>query len=258
MVDPAMGLQVTPEWELAVRGYRIESMVFLSRPDEVIAEVAAVRGRFPGGDLSAVNLQAWALFLIGNIEEADRAARPIRDHAIPEEITGYMKDTLGQIDLALGRIEAAETAFLDAAWYDPGIAQGWLPALIAQGYLPQVRTADDILIALFDCIEEKGATCVVAPLPVDTTQKVPLPARPDPGPAAVPAPGDMPAGDAPAGDVPAFEGPPDGTPADPPADLPPAPPAEDPAEDPAADEGSGGLGTAPKPVRPPQPSPAQP
>ncbi len=90
------------------------------RPDDVIAEVAAVRGRFPGGDLSAVNLQAWALFLIGNVEEADRAARPIRDHAIPEEITGYMKDTLGQIDLALGRSRRQRPPF----WTRPGMTRG--------------------------------------------------------------------------------------------------------------------------------------
>lgn len=251
LFDPGMGIEVTPEWELAVRGLRIEALVFLSRADEVIAEVAAVRGRFPGSDLAAINLQAWALFLIGNLEEADRAALPIRNHAYPEDITGYMKDTLGQIDLALGRREAAETALLDAAWYDPGIAQGWLPALIAQGYLPQTRTADDILLALIDCMDEKGAECRVAPLPVDASKKAALPARPDPGPSEVPAPADAPAGDAPAGDAPAFEGPPDGAPAETPAELPPEAPAA--AAEEEGDAGSGGLGTGPKPVRPASP-----
>jgi tetratricopeptide (TPR) repeat protein len=236
MFAPGGGVEATPDWELTVRGLRIEAMVFLGRPDEAVAEVAAVRGRFPGGDLGAINLQAWGLFLIGNLDEADRAIRPIRDHEDPAALTGYMKDTLGQIDLALGRLEAAESALLDAAWYDPAIATGWLPALTTQGFLPQTRGADDILLSLLDCIEERGALCSLGPLAVDPTARVPLPARPDPGPSAVPGPSETP----PPADAPGFEPSPGGDVTEPPGVPPPA----------AAEEGTPGLGAAPRPVRP--------
>lgn len=182
-LDPARFPDLSADWEVSLRGTRIEALIFLGRPaTEAAAEVAALKARLPG-DHGVMNLEAWQLFLTGDIAAADAAAQPVRALDQP---TGYMVDTLGQIDLALGRTDAALQEFETAAWLEPGVAQSWRAGLVAQGYLPQTRLADDILRVLRRCIQDRGADCSVKPLPVVAPQVVKV-ARPAREPAASPA-----------------------------------------------------------------------
>jgi tetratricopeptide (TPR) repeat protein len=226
MLDPAKVPELSAEWEIGLRALRIEALGFLGRPAEAEADIAALKQRFPDS-LDVVNLEAWALFTAGRLDDADRAADVLRNQPDQSLIAAFMIDTIAQIDLALGRIDTALAGLELAAWRDPGLVAGWLPALAAQGYLPQTRLADGVLTAVRRCVAEKGKACSLAPLPATTTEAITV-SRPAPVPA--------PPAEAPV-ETPVFEPAPADAPAEPPGDLP-------------------GLGTAPKPVRPGAPAEA--
>ncbi len=222
-------------WDLAARGLRLDALVFLGRGAEVPAELAALKARHPQGGADVANLEAWYLFLTGDLPGAEAAVQPIRDLLAAQDpgLRGFMLDTLAQIDLAQGRTDQALDEFFTAAWLDPGLAAGWIPALVELGHLPQTRSADTVLVTLKNCIRAKGAACDLRPRPVGGAQAVAVATGPLPAP--VPS---QPAG-TPGEGAPAFE-PAPGEAAAPPAAPAPAPPA---------------LGAEPVPVRPGQPEP---
>lgn len=238
LLDRALTPDLTDEWELSLRALRLDALSFAGRGDEIDADLAALKARFPDS-LDVANIAAWSLFTAGRLDAADAAAQVLRDQPEDPPLPGFMVDTIAQIDLAKGRTEQAVKGLELAAWRDPGIAAGWVPALAAQGYLPQTRLADAVLTAARRCIEEKGKDCALAPLPV--TEKTPITVS---RPGQVPAPAAV----SPA-EAPGFE-PGPATPAQPPA-LPPdeAPGLGTPPKG-ARPAGVPGLGTAPKPVAP--------
>ncbi|WP_395542769.1 tetratricopeptide repeat protein [Neotabrizicola sp. sgz301269] len=238
LLDPAQTPDLTEAWEFPLRALRLEALGFAGRKTEIDADLQVLKARFPDS-LDVVNIVAWSLFTAGRLDEADAAADTLRAQPEDPPLPGFMIDTIAQIDLAKGRTDQAIKGLELAAWRDPGIAAGWMPALAAQGYLPQTRLADAVLTAARRCIEEKGKDCALAPLPVTEKTAISV-SRPGqvPSPAAV----------APA-EVPGFE-PGPATPTVPPA-LPPdeAPGLGSPPKG-VRPAGSPGLGTAPKPVAP--------
>jgi len=227
LLDPAQTPDLSPEWAFGLRALRIEALGFLGRAAEAGAEIDALRTAH-AGTLDLANLEAWALFTAGKVDQADRAADALRNAPDQGQLAGFMLDTVAQIDLALGRTDKALAGLELAAWRDPGLARGWIPALAKQGYLPQTRFADGVLTAVRRCISELAAKCSLAPLPVTTATPVTV-ARPAPVP---PPPADAPA------ETPAFEPAPAGTPETPPEVKPPDLP---------------GLGAPPRAVRPAAP-----
>lgn len=223
LLDPAQTPDLTEAWRLSLHALRVDALVYLGRGAEIDAEIAALRAA-QGETVEIRNLEAWGLFTAGRLQEAERAAQTLRDLPDDPPRPGYVIDTLAQIDLAMGRVDAALDGLELAAWRDPGLAQSWVPALAKQGYLPQTGLADDILTALRRCIAERGQACDLKPLPV--TDAVPV---------AVSRPVPPPAGGAPA-EGPDFVAAPGEAPAQDPATPPPAEPP--------------GLGTAPGAGRP--------
>lgn len=247
---------LSDDWDIAARGMRLDALVFLGRGAEVPAELAALKARHPQGNADVVNLEAWYLFLSGDLQGANAAAQPLRDLYAAQDpaLRGFMLDTLAQIDLGLGNTDLALDEFYTAAWLDPSLAAGWIAPLVAAGYLPQTRSADSVLLTLKNCIRAKGRDCDLRPRPAGDAPAPSIAAAPGspasaapaetPGPLPVPEPA-QPAGGEETG-TPAFEpAPGEGTPAAPvPAAPAPAPPA---------------LGAGPEPVRPDQPAePASP
>ncbi|MCB6178655.1 hypothetical protein LHP98_11000 [Rhodobacter sp. Har01] len=225
LLDAQRFPDLAPGWEISLRGLRIETQDFLGRPAaEAAAEVAALKAKFPD-DLQVTNLDAWQKFLAGDLAGADTAAQPLRDSP---DAQGFMLDTAAQIDLALGRSDVALDTFYKAAWIDPGVASGWVPALAAQGYLPQTRLADAVLLSLRRCVQDKGADCSLRPLPVTAPQMVTIARPADPAPVPAPEPAGPPSTTpgAPGGEGPGFDPAPaqpaGGAAADEPAPEPPA------------------------------------
>ena len=236
LIDPAAGL--SDGWALSLYGLRLDALIYSGQSAAIDGELAALQARFPQGGLPVANLAAWALLMAGRTEEADKAAAPLREMYYDAAMQGYMLDTLGQIDLALDRRDQAIQALHDAVWLQPGLASAWIPALIEQGLLPTTRTADDILLTVTRCIEDKGPACDLKPRPAGgpSAEVLVEAARPD-----QPAPEGL--GTAP-GDAPAFEPAPGAPGAVPVSPAPaPAPAAEPEPEKPR-------LGAAPKPVKP--------
>lgn len=225
LLDPAKTPGLSASWDVSLRAIRIEALGFLNRGAEIDADIAALQASDPAS-LDIANMVAWGLFTAGRLDEADRAADLLRKAAeAGDALPGFMVDTLAQIDLAKGRTDQALEGFALAAWRDPGLAQGWVPALTAQGYLPQTRLADGILLVLRACVAARGAECRVAPLPVNPKAPIVI-SRPS-----------------------AVAAPPAVAPAEPPVFEPgPAAPAADPGTPVPAEPP--GLGTAPRPVRP--------
>lgn len=243
---------LSDDWDISVRGLRLDALVFLGRGAEVPADLAALKARHPQGGPVVANIEAWYLFLTGDLQGANAAAQPLRDLYAAEDpaLRGYMLDTLAQIDLALGNADLALDEFYTAAWLDPSLAQGWLAPLVAAGYLPQTRSADTLLVTLKNCIRAKGKDCDLRPLPAGGTPAATLAAAPDDSPGPVPAPDPAQPAAGAGDDAPAFEPSPGegGTPAEAvpasPAPAAPVPPA---------------LGAEPAAVRPGQPAePASP
>jgi tetratricopeptide (TPR) repeat protein len=232
-------------WDLAVRSLRLDALIFRGRGAEVPAELAAMKAQHADNAPEVANLLAWYLFLIGDLQQADTAAAPLRALYEAEDpmVSAYMMATLAQIDLALGNTDLALEEFYTAAWLQPSLATGWIAPLVALGHLPQTRSADSILLTLKNCIKAKGAACDVRPLPAGNSSGALAAAGPADVPGPVPAPVPAQPAGSPDDGTPVFEPAPGddgGTPAEPvPAAPAPAPPA---------------LGAEPAPVRPDQPA----
>ncbi|NJM82684.1 MAG: hypothetical protein HC844_09415 [Tabrizicola sp.] len=161
VLQPGIIQQSVPWLEEGIRAQRLLAFSFYGAANMVSAEADALLNAYPG-NLAAINVKAMALVTAGRFAEADAAAGPMRQNTDGRDMEGAYYDTLAQIDIALGRLDAGYANFQAALKRSPGLSRVYAKKLSELGFLPLSNSPEGVLTALRRCIDVRKNDCAVA------------------------------------------------------------------------------------------------
>ncbi len=164
LADEALRPGVVPSPNIVIEedilSRRLLALSRYASADQITAEADALLLRFPK-NLAALNAKARALLAAQNVPEADRVSQPLRLNPDGLPIEASYFDTLAQIDIALGRLDAAYSNYEAALKADPAVSRIYARKLSELGFLPLSNTPGGVMTALRRCIDVKKSACLV-------------------------------------------------------------------------------------------------
>lgn len=160
-LDPAFVPDPIPGIEEDILSRRLLALARYAPPAEVAAEADALLARYPNS-YAAINIKARALLAQNKAPEADALSGPLRENPDGQAMVAIYYDTLAQIDVLLGRQEAAQVNYQAALDLDPGLSRIYARKLSELGFLPLSNAAESVLTALGRCIAVKKTDCRVS------------------------------------------------------------------------------------------------
>jgi tetratricopeptide (TPR) repeat protein len=147
-----------PVIEEDILSRRLLALGKYATPETLATEAEALLARYPG-NLAAINVKAMALLRDNKPDEADNAAQVLRQNpdGLPREAI-YL-DTLAQIDVAKGRLDAALANYSEAMKIDPNLSKSYARKLSELGFLPLSNSPDGVTMALQRCLDVKKSGC---------------------------------------------------------------------------------------------------
>ena len=158
-LTPGTVANPSPAIEEDILSRRLLALAKYATPAELAKESEALLIRFPQS-LAAINIKARALLSEAKAAEADELTANLRQNpdGLPMQAT-YL-DTLAQIDMALGRLDAAYANYEAAMALDPSLSKAYARKLSELGFLPLSNSAEGVLTALGRCLDVKKNACV--------------------------------------------------------------------------------------------------
>lgn len=150
-----------PGIEEDILARRLAALAEYMAPDVVATEAAAVLARYPE-NLGALNVQARALLAEARFDEADALTQPLRNTDGDRLMLAIYHDTLAQVDVGLGRLDAAYANYEAAMTLDPNLSKAYAQALSGLGFLPLSNAPAGVLTALTRCLNVKKAACILS------------------------------------------------------------------------------------------------
>jgi predicted Zn-dependent protease len=160
-LDPAVVTDPSPAIEEDILSRRLLAMAKFAPAAEVAAEADALLARYPNG-LAAINIKARALLAQNKAQEADGLSAPLRQNADGQTMQAIYFDTLAQIDVMLGRLEAGYANYQSAIDQDPSLSKIYARKLSELGFLPLSNAPEGVMTALGRCIDVKKAACLIS------------------------------------------------------------------------------------------------
>lgn len=157
---PGVVTNPNPGIEEDIQSRRLLALAQYAPADVVAAEAEALLQRYPES-LAAVNIKAVALLRDGKVDEADQITKVLRENPNDVRLEAAYFDTLAQIDVALGRLDAAFANYSAALDADPNLSRIYARKLSELGFLPLSNAPSGVLTALRRCIDVKKAACRV-------------------------------------------------------------------------------------------------
>jgi tetratricopeptide (TPR) repeat protein len=158
---PGVVANPNPAIEEDIRARRLMALAEYAAPEAVAAEADALLALHPG-NFAALNIKGRALLDAGQAEAADRETAPLRANPEGLRLEAAYLDTLAQIDIALGRLDAAYANYAAALDANPDISRDYARRLSELGFLPLSNAPAGVLTALRRCIDVKKSDCRVA------------------------------------------------------------------------------------------------
>lgn len=158
---PGVVTDSLPAIEEDILARRLLALAQYAAPEVVAAEADKLVQRYPNNP-AATNIKARALLGEQKAAEADAMTQAMRSGAAELAMEGIYYDTLAQIDLALGRTDAALTNYEQAMALDPSLARIYARKLSELGFLPLSNSPSGVLTALQRCMSVKQAACLVS------------------------------------------------------------------------------------------------
>jgi predicted Zn-dependent protease len=153
-------LASVPAIEEDILARRLLSLAKFADAGRLATEAEALLARYPANPV-ALNIQARALIASGKLAEADALTQPMRTGASSGQLDGLGYDTLAQIDVALGRIDAGFANYEAALNADPALSRTYARKLSELGFLPLSNAPSGVLTALRRCLDVKKTACLV-------------------------------------------------------------------------------------------------
>jgi tetratricopeptide (TPR) repeat protein len=147
-----------PEIEEDIRSRRLLALAEYAPPETVAAEAEALLKLYPDS-LAAVNIRGRTLLEAGQPEAADAETAPLRANPDGVALDAVYLDTLAQIDVALGRLDAAYDNYAAAMDANPAISRDYARSLSGLGFLPLSNAPSGVLTALRRCLDVKKSDC---------------------------------------------------------------------------------------------------
>jgi tetratricopeptide (TPR) repeat protein len=160
-LQPGFVTDSNPVIEEDIRSRRLLSLARYAAADVVTREAQALLQLYPDNP-AAVNIQARALLASANFAEADKLTAALRANVDNKPMEALYFDTLAQIDVALGRLDAGLANYESAMGIDPGLSKGYAKKLSELGFLPLSNAPAGVLTALRRCIDLKKAACLIS------------------------------------------------------------------------------------------------
>ncbi|MCU0827260.1 MAG: tetratricopeptide repeat protein [Tabrizicola sp.] len=158
---PGVVTNSSPAIEEDIRARRLLALAQYAAPDVVAAEAEALLQLYPQS-LAAVNIQAVALVRAGKAAEADQLTQTMRANPEGLRLEASYLDTLAQIDVALGRLDAAFDNYAAAMNTDPNLSRIYARKLSELGFLPLSNSPSGVQTALRRCLDVKKTACTVS------------------------------------------------------------------------------------------------
>ena len=160
-LDPTVVPDPDPQIEEDILSRRLLALIEFQPPAQVAAEAEALLLRYPQ-NLAAVNIQAVALLREAKFAEADTATQRMRDNPDGARLEAVYLDTLAQIDVALGRLDAGFANYTAALDIAPDRSRLYAKKLSELGFLPLSNAPAGVLTALRRCLDVKKDACRLA------------------------------------------------------------------------------------------------
>lgn len=150
-----------PSIEEDIRSRRLLALAEYAAPEALAAEADALLALYPG-NFAALNIKGRALLDAGQAEAADRETARLRENPDGVRLEAAYFDTLAQIDVALGRLDAAYDNYAAALDANPDVSRDYARKLSELGFLPLSNAPSGVLTALRRCIDVKKTACRVS------------------------------------------------------------------------------------------------
>lgn len=160
-LDPAVVPNPSPGIEEDILSRRLLALAKYAPAADVAAEADALLARYPNS-LAAINIKARALVAQNKAQEADTMSGPLRQNADGQTMQAIYFDTLAQIDVMLGRLDAGQANYQSALDQDPSLSKIYARKLSELGFLPLSNAPDGVMTALGRCIVVKKAGCLLS------------------------------------------------------------------------------------------------
>ncbi|CAN1538178.1 NrfG FOG, TPR repeat [Paracoccaceae bacterium] len=160
-LDPAVVPNPSAAIEEDILSRRLLALAKFAPADKVAAEADALLARYPNG-LAAINIKARALLAQNKAQEADTMTGPLRQNTDGQTMQAIYFDTLAQIDVMLGRLDAARGNYQAAIDQDPGLSKVYARKVSELGFLPLSNAPDGVMTALGRCLDVKKTACLVS------------------------------------------------------------------------------------------------
>lgn len=158
---PGVVTDPDPGIEEDILSRRLLALGQYATPEVIAAEAEALLKRYPKNP-AAINVKAVALLRDNKLAEADAATQILRQNPEGLRMEAVYLDTLAQIDIALGRLEAGVANYTEAMRLDPNLSKAYARKLSELGFLPLSNSPDGVLMALQRCIDVKREACRMA------------------------------------------------------------------------------------------------
>jgi tetratricopeptide (TPR) repeat protein len=158
---PGVVTNPNPEIEEDILSRRLLALGEYATPEVIAAEAEALLARYPK-NFAAINVKAVALLRDNKLDDADAATQVLRENPDGLRMEAVYHDTLAQIDMALGRLDAAYANYSEAMKLDPNLSKAYARKLSELGFLPLSNSPDGVLMALQRCIGVKKEGCRLA------------------------------------------------------------------------------------------------
>lgn len=150
-----------PPIEEDIRARRLLSLAEYAPPETVSAEAEALLKLYPK-NLAAVSIRGRALLKAGDAAAADAETATLRANSDGLRLEAIYLDTLAQIDVALGRLDAAYDNYAAALDANPALSRTYARSLSTLGFLPLSNAPEGVLTALRRCLDVKKNACLVS------------------------------------------------------------------------------------------------
>lgn len=160
VLRPGVVAAPNPSIEEDIRSRRLLALAQYAPPEVVAAEAEALMQLYPQS-LAAVHIKAVSLLRQGQADEADRITQVLRQNPDGLRLEAAYLDTLAQIDVTLGRLDAAYDNYAAAMNADANLSRVYARKLSELGFLPLSNATSGVLTALRRCLDVKKSACLV-------------------------------------------------------------------------------------------------